>query len=199
MSNSRDFRHWLQAAKDPHRKALGLLESEDRTNLLFALPLIRKALRAYLLAAVLKADPKTDESVIDGNNLMELAESLEAQGRGFSASTEIPTPDKTFTVMEAFQLLGQLEPETDGKTAKVLLDALVLHLVSFTKDEGIQILRAQGHKVKPYGLNEKYWWEIDDRALATPEEIGEIADGVYSHDELIDLFIQRRKEELGEL
>ena len=61
--------------------------------------------------------------------------------------------------------------------------------------EGIRILREQGHQVEGRIQFDKMWWEIDRRMLASPEEIGHIADGVYSLSELEELYIKRRAEE----
>lgn len=61
--------------------------------------------------------------------------------------------------------------------------------------KGIRILREQGHQVEGRIQFDKMWWEIDRRMLASPEEIGHIADGVYSFSELEELYIRRRAEE----
>ena len=61
--------------------------------------------------------------------------------------------------------------------------------------KGIRILREQGHQVEEHIEFDKLWWEIDRRMLASPEEIGHIADGVYSLSELEELYIKRRAEE----
>jgi hypothetical protein len=49
--------------------------------------------------------------------------------------------------------------------------------------------------VEPYGFHGQSWWEIDDKMLATPEEIEHIADGIYSLADLQEIFIRRRLEE----
>jgi len=65
--------------------------------------------------------------------------------------------------------------------------------------KGVQLLREQGHRVESRIQHGNQWWEIDERMLATPEEISQIADGVYSLTELEELFVKRREEESGEL
>ena len=64
---------------------------------------------------------------------------------------------------------------------------------------GVRMLREQGHRVESRIQHGKLWWEIDQRMLATPEEISEIGDGVYSLAELEELFVKRREEESGAL
>jgi len=64
---------------------------------------------------------------------------------------------------------------------------------------GVRILRQQGHRVESRIQHGKLWWEVDQRMLATPEEIGHIGAGVYSLAELEELFIKRREEETGAL
>ena len=61
------------------------------------------------------------------------------------------------------------------------------------------MLREQGHEVESSIRHGKLWWEIDRKMLASDEEIEQIADGIYSLAELEELFIKRRKEELGQL
>lgn len=61
--------------------------------------------------------------------------------------------------------------------------------------KGVRMLEEQGHLVEVRGQFDKMWVEIDRRMLATPEEIGHIADGVYSLSELEELYIKRRTEE----
>lgn len=46
--------------------------------------------------------------------------------------------------------------------------------------KGVRMLQKQGHRVEEYTLRGKSWWQIDNRLLATPEEIKDIADGLYS-------------------
>jgi hypothetical protein len=61
--------------------------------------------------------------------------------------------------------------------------------------KGVRMLEEQGHVVEGRIQYDKMWWEIDHRMLATPEEIGHLADGVYSLSELEELYIKRRAEE----
>jgi len=64
------------------------------------------------------------------------------------------------------------------------------------KIEGaIEILEQQGHTVRPYNREGKFWFEIDGRMLASTQEMEELADRVYSLTELEDLFVRRRAEE----
>jgi hypothetical protein len=60
----------------------------------------------------------------------------------------------------------------------------------------IRMLKGQGHtvniRVREGG---KQWFEIDGRMLASWDEIQNLADGVYSLDELEDLFKRRQAEE----
>jgi hypothetical protein len=64
-------------------------------------------------------------------------------------------------------------------------------------DEAIRMLGAQGHTARTYMHNNKEWFEIDYCMLATPGEMEELANGVYTLDELEELFLKRRAEEQG--
>jgi len=64
-------------------------------------------------------------------------------------------------------------------------------------ERAIEVLRQQGHTVRPYNREGTFWFEIDGRMLASAQEIGELADRVYSLVELEDLFKKRRAEEQG--
>jgi hypothetical protein len=57
------------------------------------------------------------------------------------------------------------------------------------------MLREQGHLVEPRIQFDKMWFEIDRRMLASAQEVEEIADGVYSFPELVELFEKRRLKE----
>ena len=63
-------------------------------------------------------------------------------------------------------------------------------------DVAISLLKGQGHtviiRVREDG---KRWFEIDGRMLASSEEMQNLADGVYSLDELEDLFQRRLVED----
>jgi hypothetical protein len=62
-------------------------------------------------------------------------------------------------------------------------------------DAAIEALKNQGHTVRPYNREGKFWFEIDGRMLASNQEMQELADRVYSLTELEDLFVRRRNEE----
>ena len=59
----------------------------------------------------------------------------------------------------------------------------------------VKMLHTQGHAVRPYVRSGVLWFEIDGNVLATRQELLELADGVYSFTELLDLLAQRRTEE----
>jgi len=61
----------------------------------------------------------------------------------------------------------------------------------------IEVLKQQGHSVRPYNREGIFWFEIDGRMLASAQEMEELADRVYSLVELEDLFKKRRAEEQG--
>jgi hypothetical protein len=62
-------------------------------------------------------------------------------------------------------------------------------------DAAIKMLQEQGHTVRPYIRYGTLWFEIDGKMLATRQEMLELADGVYSLQELAELFARRRAEE----
>jgi hypothetical protein len=64
-------------------------------------------------------------------------------------------------------------------------------------DAAIQALKNDGHSVRPYNRDGKFWFEIDGRMLASRQEMEELANRVYSLTELEDLFARRRNEEQG--
>lgn len=65
-------------------------------------------------------------------------------------------------------------------------------------DMAIEALKQQGHTVRPYNREGTFWYEIDGgRMLASAQEMGELADRVYSLAELEDLFKKRNAEEQG--
>jgi hypothetical protein len=57
----------------------------------------------------------------------------------------------------------------------------------------------QGHEVGLCFCHGKLWCQIDNGMLAKPNEMEELAQGVYSFAELIELFRKRRAEEEGQL
>ena len=59
----------------------------------------------------------------------------------------------------------------------------------------IKVLHGQGHTVRPYIRYGTLWFEIDGNMLAIRQEMLELADGVYSLQELAELFARRRAEE----
>ena len=59
----------------------------------------------------------------------------------------------------------------------------------------IKMLQGQGHAVRPYMRYGTLWFEIDGNKLATRQEMLELADGVYSLQELAELFARRHAEE----
>jgi len=59
----------------------------------------------------------------------------------------------------------------------------------------IKMLQGEGHTVRPYIRYGTLWFEIDGGMSATRQEMGELADGVYSLQELAELFARRRAEE----
>jgi hypothetical protein len=61
--------------------------------------------------------------------------------------------------------------------------------------EAIKMLNGQGHTVRPYLRQGTLWFEIDGDMLATRQEMLELADGVYSLNELRELFTRRSAEE----
>ena len=61
-------------------------------------------------------------------------------------------------------------------------------------DVAVRTLRSEGHVVEIQLDRGKAWFDIDRRMRASAEEMGNLADGVYSLAELEGLFIQRRIE-----
>ena len=59
----------------------------------------------------------------------------------------------------------------------------------------IKMLQGQGHTVRPYIRFGTLWFEIDGNMLATRQEMLELADRVYSLQELAELFKRRQAEE----
>ena len=59
----------------------------------------------------------------------------------------------------------------------------------------IKMLQGLGHTVRPYLRYGTLWFEIDSNMLATRQEMLELADGVYSLQELAELFARRHAEE----
>ncbi len=58
----------------------------------------------------------------------------------------------------------------------------------------VKMLQGQGHTVRPYIRYGALWFEIDGNMLATRQELLELADGVYSLQELVELFARRHAE-----
>ena len=58
----------------------------------------------------------------------------------------------------------------------------------------VKMLHTQGHAVRPYIRYGVLWFEIDGNVLATRQELLELADGVYSFTELLELLVGRRTE-----
>ena len=63
----------------------------------------------------------------------------------------------------------------------------------------INSMNKQGHNARVYRHQDKMWVEIDHCMLASFDEIEELVDGVYSFEELADVFKRRYAEELGGL
>jgi len=61
----------------------------------------------------------------------------------------------------------------------------------------VRMLHSQGHTVRPYIRYGVLWFEIDGNSLATRQELLELADGVYSFTEFLELLAQRPTEERG--
>jgi hypothetical protein len=64
-------------------------------------------------------------------------------------------------------------------------------------DVAIKMLNGQGHTVRPYIRQGRLWFEINGNMLATRQEMLELADGVYSLEELLELSALRRTEQQG--
>ena len=61
--------------------------------------------------------------------------------------------------------------------------------------KGVQMLKETGHQIEARIRFNKMAWKIDDRILATPEEIEHLANGIYTLSELEELHVKRRAEE----
>ena len=59
--------------------------------------------------------------------------------------------------------------------------------------KGVRMLQKQGHRVEEYTLRGESWWQIDNRLLATSEEIKDLADGVYSLGKLEKLHAEKNR------
>ena len=59
----------------------------------------------------------------------------------------------------------------------------------------MKMLTRQGHTVRSYMRYGVLWFEIDSNMVATRQEMLELAEGVYSLNELRELFRRRRAEE----
>jgi hypothetical protein len=64
-------------------------------------------------------------------------------------------------------------------------------------NSAVRMLHTQGHAVRPFVRYGILWFEIDGNVLATRQELLELADGVYSFTELLELLARRRTEERG--
>jgi hypothetical protein len=65
-------------------------------------------------------------------------------------------------------------------------------------EAAMRSLREQGHVVRPYPHMGEEWFEVGDCCvLVTPQEMEEPAEGVYTFDELKELYRKRRLEEQG--
>jgi hypothetical protein len=66
-------------------------------------------------------------------------------------------------------------------------------------EAAIKMLQEHGHSVQTQMRGEKdtVWFEIDRRMLASWEEMENLADGVYSLEELEDLYRRRQAEDRG--
>lgn len=64
-------------------------------------------------------------------------------------------------------------------------------------DAAIRLLKASGHTVQLQVRGDKgtLWIEVDGCMLASPKEMEELADGVYSFAELVELYRKRQAEE----
>jgi hypothetical protein len=63
--------------------------------------------------------------------------------------------------------------------------------------KGIRELRAQGTTIVRRIQDGKTWWEINEKTLASREEVRDLACGVYSPSELIERHTKRRAEEVA--
>ena len=58
-----------------------------------------------------------------------------------------------------------------------------------------KMLQGHGHTVRPYIRYGTLWFEIDGNMLASRQEMLELADSMYSLQELAELFARRHAEE----
>ena len=63
----------------------------------------------------------------------------------------------------------------------------------------INSMNKKGHYARVYRHQDKMWVEIDQCMLASFDEIEELVDGVYSFEELADVFKRRHAEEVAGL
>lgn len=61
-------------------------------------------------------------------------------------------------------------------------------------ENAIAALKSQRHSVEPYEHKGEIWYEIDGWMLATPQQMEDLADMVYSLLELEDLIKRRQNE-----
>jgi hypothetical protein len=61
-------------------------------------------------------------------------------------------------------------------------------------NNGIKLFEARGHKIDGCFLDNKPYYRIDGETLITAKELTELADGIYSVDELIKDILPRRGE-----
>jgi hypothetical protein len=59
----------------------------------------------------------------------------------------------------------------------------------------MKMLTGQGHTVRPHIRYGTLWFEIDGTMLAIRQEMLELGEGIYSLNELRELFERRRAEE----
>jgi hypothetical protein len=65
-------------------------------------------------------------------------------------------------------------------------------------EAAMKMLAEQGHTAISCSHMGQDWYHLlDNRALLKPQEMEDLADGVYSFEELIELFSKRRLEEQG--
>jgi hypothetical protein len=59
----------------------------------------------------------------------------------------------------------------------------------------LSMLNEQGHQVKVRGQFGRFCFKIDEHVMASLEEIELLADGVYSLEELEELYMKQRADE----
>jgi hypothetical protein len=65
-------------------------------------------------------------------------------------------------------------------------------------EAAMKMLAEQGHTAISCSHMGQDWYHLlDNHALLKPQEMEDLADGVYSFEELIELFSKRRLEEQG--